>query len=106
MKFLFATFLGLISQSAWAGCADFTRSFSGELSPPVYRICYDGVCDVTTQDYVCSNVSSYQDGYAIGWTRDCQILSETETQCQIRWQGRPIDPAKHYRLTFEEVSTE
>lgn len=103
MKFVLATLFTSSVSVAHAGCANFTDGSLGDTPAPQYRICYDGVCDVTTQDYICSNVNSIQTGYTIGWTVDCQIADGREQDCTIAWQGRPIDPSKHDRLTFAEL---
>lgn len=105
MKKTLVTMFALFAPAAYAGCADFTDGSLGDTPAPKYRICYDGVCEETTQDYVCSSVNSYQAGYAIGWAVDCQIESgNTDKQaCVITWENRAIDPAKHDRLTFVEI---
>jgi hypothetical protein len=104
MKFLLASVFSCSVSAAFAGCANFTDGSLGDTRAPDYRICYDDICDVTTQEYVCSNVDSYQAGYAVGWAVDCRIADGREQDCTISWRGRAIDPAKHDRLTFEEIS--
>ena len=104
MKSLTAVLACCLGTSVSAGCANFTDGSIRNTPPPRYRICYDEVCDITTQDYICSNVDSIQTGYAIGWTLDCRIADGREQDCIISWQGRAIDPAKHDRLTFTEIT--
>ncbi|MCW1952075.1 MAG: hypothetical protein KIH44_012005 [Octadecabacter sp.] len=52
----------------------------------------------------CSTMDSLHVGYAVGWTVDCRGINRDAQTCTIAWLGRPIDPAKHGRLTFEEIS--
>ena len=84
-----------------AGCANFQEN---PQNAPVVQICYRDACDITTQDYVCSNVSDYHAGYAIGWSIECTIEEgKTEGACTYFWQGRPIDPAKNDFITIKEI---
>ncbi|AKS46856.1 hypothetical protein SAMN05444287_1980 [Octadecabacter temperatus] len=103
MKYSIAIIFACMSGSAFAGCANFTDGSLPDNSAPVVRICYDDVCDITTQDYICSTMNTYHAGYAIGWSVDCTFNDATDQDCQIAWQGRAIDPAKHDRLTFTEL---
>ena len=102
MKYLLAAFFACSVSAAFAGCSNFTDGSLSSIEAPLYRVCYDDVCDITQQDYVCSNINSYQAGYAIGWTLDCTITGGEE-QCVIAWQGRAIDPAKHDLITITQL---
>jgi hypothetical protein len=94
------------SAPAFAGCDNFLDGSLGDTPAPKYRVCYDDVCDLTEIIYQCSNVSDYKAGYAIGWQVSCRI-DETDLElCDITWQGRPIDPAKHHRIRFEPIAGE
>lgn len=102
MRCIFYFVGALVTPTAgYAGCANFLEN---PQDAPVVQICYQDVCDLTTLDYACANVTDYRAEYAIGWSIQCKIKDgETEGTCIYSWQGRPIDPAKNDFITIKEM---
>ena len=93
----------LIGTSAIAGCANYEDGSLPNTPAPVYRVCYDDVCDITTMSYQCANVYSAQLGFANGWALEYEAQDEGDGQKTVSWQGRVIDEAKHHRLSYERI---
>lgn len=55
--------------ASYAGCANYTDG-STTTPAPEAEICYKGVCEKTTLDFECGNVSGAMSGYANGWRID------------------------------------
>jgi len=91
----------LLPSTVHAGCASYLENTE---NAPAFQICYEEVCDLTTLDYVCSNVTDYSAAYAIGWTMRCTITAgQDDGVCRYFWQDRPIDPAKNDFITITPV---
>lgn len=90
-------FVLLAPTSVFAGCATYEDNLE---NAPKILACYGDACDVTVLVYECANVYSYQAGYQIGWTVQCDLADKS---CEYAWQDREIDPAKHHLISFTPI---
>lgn len=102
-SFALAVLCTFYTTTASAGCSNYEDGSLPGIAAPLYRICYDEVCDDTTLSYECSNVSGAQQGFANGWALDYSAIASGEVKLTVTWQGRTIDESKHHRLVIEEI---
>ncbi|BCH23271.1 hypothetical protein [Mesorhizobium sp. L-8-3] len=99
MRFLFAVLLTSVGAApAHAGCANYV---DGSLSRPAPRakICFKGVCEVTTLDFGCGNATSLSAGFANGW----RISEDPKNGLVIERKGRRVPVSDHDKVQCVEI---
>ncbi|WGW05519.1 hypothetical protein [Tropicibacter oceani] len=91
---LSALALMALTQPARAGCVNYTETGSA----PLAEICFDGACEKTYQEFICSTASRAWTAYANGWQAQEDVANGQSTTTISR-SGQALPPQDHARVT-------